>query len=102
MTHYPAKPSSYGNTDSDNDGIGAACDATIGGGDDIDGDGDLNGADNCPTEPNPGQEDEDSDGLGDACDPVDNDDLDDDETTVDEAAASEEDRDGDSESAKPA
>ena len=49
-------------TDTDNDGLGDACD------DDDDNDGDLDGDDNCPLTPNPGQEDNDGDGIGDACD----------------------------------
>ena len=35
---------------------------------DWDGDGVLNGADNCPDDFNPGQEDADGDGIGDVCD----------------------------------
>lgn len=35
---------------------------------DIDGDGILNGVDNCPTTPNPSQADADSDGIGNVCD----------------------------------
>ena len=39
---------------------------------DMDVDGVLDGADNCPTTPNADQVDMDADGLGDACDTVDN------------------------------
>lgn len=49
--------------DTDNDGIGDACDK------DIDGDGILNVVDNCPTVPNRDQRNDDRDGIGDACDP---------------------------------
>ena len=51
-------------TDSDNDGIGDACD------DDADNDGIPNTTDNCPDVPNPDQADSDHDGIGDACDAV--------------------------------
>jgi len=43
------------------EGEEAACDP------DLDGDGVLNGDDNCPQTPNPAQADKDEDGVGDAC-----------------------------------
>ncbi|MEM9984396.1 MAG: SdrD B-like domain-containing protein, partial [Bacteroidota bacterium] len=49
-------------TDTDNDGIGDACD------DDDDNDGVLDVNDNCPLTTNPDQVDTDSDGDGDSCD----------------------------------
>jgi cytosine/adenosine deaminase-related metal-dependent hydrolase len=63
--------------DGDNDGIGDACDkcpldpgetCTPPSADDIDGDGVLNGDDNCPEVSNADQADGDKDGKGDACD----------------------------------
>jgi hypothetical protein len=48
--------------DSDDDGIGDACDQ------DLDGDGVTNDIDNCPKDPNAIQKDGDNDGIGDACD----------------------------------
>ncbi|SHG86893.1 choice-of-anchor B family protein [Winogradskyella jejuensis] len=54
--------------DSNNDGIGDACDT------DDDGDGVLDVEDNCPTIANPDQLDTDSDGDGDACDTDDDED----------------------------
>lgn len=47
--------------DTDNDGIGDACDT------DDDDDGILDEDDNCPLVPNPNQEDVDNDGIGDVC-----------------------------------
>lgn len=55
-------------TDTDNDGIGDACDS------DIDGDGIANTNDNCPTTPNADQADTDGDNIGNACDPDDDND----------------------------
>ncbi len=60
--------------DSDNDGIGDACDDTNN--NDIDGDGINNNQDNCPTVSNPNQADSDNDGIGDACDDTDDNDDD--------------------------
>jgi len=56
-------------TDTDNDGIGDACES--GALADSDGDGVDDGSDNCPGVSNPLQEDFDGDGLGDVCDPDD-------------------------------
>lgn len=62
------------------DGVGDACDANAGGNDDprdnagpidpndLDGDGILNGNDNCPRTPNEDQGDADEDGIGNICD----------------------------------
>ena len=50
--------------DSDNDGIGDACDDF----NDFDNDGVEDSVDNCPQNPNPNQEDADNDGIGDVCD----------------------------------
>lgn len=80
----------YGQFDSDDDGIGDACDGSssesAGGAasssaseteaEDADEDGVEGGPDNCPSVSNPDQEDIDLDGTGDACD----DDMDDDDT----------------------
>ena len=53
-----------GQTDTDGDGIGDACE-------DTDGDGVLDTSDNCDTVANPGQTDTDGDGIGDACEDTD-------------------------------
>ncbi len=50
--------------DTENDGLGDACDGDI----DSDGDGVPDDDDNCPLVANPSQLDTDEDGLGDACD----------------------------------
>jgi len=52
--------------DADRDGVGDACDPCYG--PDSDGDGACDVSDNCPQNPNPGQENADGDGRGDACD----------------------------------
>ena len=54
--------------DSDNDGVGDACDPVQD--PDTDGDGWPDNTDNCPKIANPGQEDADADGRGDACEDV--------------------------------
>jgi len=59
--------SNISQTDSDNNGIGDACDTLESDGD-IDGDGISNEMDNCPTIHNADQSDRDNDGIGDQCD----------------------------------
>ena len=52
-------------TDTDNNGVGDACNDA----EDTDGDEWANNLDNCPDDPNPGQENIDGDEFGNACDP---------------------------------
>lgn len=59
-------------SDTDNDGIGNACDPTPNG--DTDGDGVDNNTDNCPLAANADQIDSDIDARGDVCDPDDDND----------------------------
>jgi hypothetical protein len=67
--------------DTDQDGIGDACDTIDN--PDPDGDDVVNATDNCMETANPEQEDADEDGIGDACDAGDDPDLDDIETADD-------------------
>jgi alpha-tubulin suppressor-like RCC1 family protein len=61
-------------TDTDNDGLGDACDPCPDDPtNDVDGDEVCGLSDNCIDVSNPGQEDADEDGIGDACDPCPND-----------------------------
>ena len=60
--------------DTDNDGVGDACDAIND--NDTDGDGFDDVVDNCPAVANPNQLDTDSDGAGDACDSINDNDTD--------------------------
>jgi hypothetical protein len=53
-------------TDTDMNGVGDACEASLLADSDSDGVADV--SDNCPSDPNPGQEDFDMDGQGDVCD----------------------------------
>ncbi len=76
----PVRPMDNGQqANADGDPLGDVCDpcprdansttCTTFNPNDLDGDGRLNAADNCPADPNPNQEDGDGDLKGDACDP---------------------------------
>jgi lysophospholipase L1-like esterase len=60
----------YADIDIDEDSLPDRCDASFsdGPGADADGDGILNSTDDCPSDPDPGQDDANENGVGDACD----------------------------------
>jgi hypothetical protein len=70
---YMTNPSDPDNFDVGDEVGGMLRFLAFGGGPDSDGDGVLDGIDNCPADANPGQEDSDGDGIGDACDDSDGD-----------------------------
>ncbi|NNJ95063.1 MAG: hypothetical protein HKP57_09995 [Halobacteria archaeon] len=65
---YMTNPTDPDNFDVGDDVGGMLRFLSFSGGVDTDGDGVLDGVDNCPVDANPGQEDTDGDGIGDACD----------------------------------
>jgi hypothetical protein len=70
---YMTNPTDPNNFDVGDDVGGMLRFLSFSGGIDTDGDGVLDGVDNCPAIANPGQEDADGDGIGDACDDSDGD-----------------------------
>ena len=70
---YMTNPSDPDNFDVGDDVGGMLRFLSFSGGIDTDGDGVIDGVDNCPNDANPGQEDADGDGIGDACDDSDGD-----------------------------